>query len=142
MKRKKDCARGSLQQSDTVYQSGYTESHGHRKKAGKVARKINVLHKEHEEWEGVCSLMMESMENPFMSQPNCSGENFLASAELWGQEKCPSSTHFVRRRHPAPSQRNPLILLTRLPQKRNRVSGTKRGRWYRCSIMAVRVFMP
>ena len=28
-----------------------------------------------------------SMENPFMSQSNCSGVSFLASAELRGQEK-------------------------------------------------------
>lgn len=32
MKRKKDCARGSLQRPDTIDQRGRTESHRHRKK--------------------------------------------------------------------------------------------------------------
>ena len=55
-----------------------------------------------------------------MSQSNCSGVNVLASTELRDQEKCPSSTCFVRRRNSFRSQRSPLILLERLPQKRNK----------------------
>ena len=62
----------------------------------------------------------------------------LAFVKFRGQEKYPSSTLFVKRRNPSPSQIRPLILLARLPQKRNRVLGWNRERWYLLSIIALR----
>lgn len=41
-------------------------------------------------YEGWCSLMRGSIENPFISQSNCSGVSFLTSAEekqgVWNKE--------------------------------------------------------
>lgn len=82
------------------------------------------------------------MENPCINHLNCWGDMERSSWELRGYEKRPHSTRLYRSKYPSPSQRSPLIFVADLPQKRNKVLGTKRFALYLRSIMAAKESMP